>query len=81
MNQLKESAGQTTECTNAEQRMLRELEIVQRYMQRITFRVEDNSFGNDAFHAQASILARGIIKFMDNFTTAVRNLHDRCEQA
>jgi len=81
LNQLKESAAQTTECTNAEQRMLRELEIVQRYMQRITFRVEDNSFGNDAFHAQASILARGIIKFMDNFTTAVRSLHDRCEQA
>lgn len=81
LNRLKESAAETTACTNAEQRMLRDLESVQRYMQRITYRVKDDRLGNDAFYAQASLLAQGIIKLMDSFTIVVRNLYDRCEQA
>ncbi len=81
LNRLKESIAQTTECTNAELKLLRDLETVQRYMQRITYRVKDNSQANDAFHAQASLLAQGIIKLLNSFTSAVRNLYDRCEQA
>jgi hypothetical protein len=81
LNRLKEPAAQTTECTQAELKMLRDLELIQRYMHQITYRVRDNSLGNDAFHAQASLLAQGIIKFMDNFIIAIRKLYDRCEQA
>jgi hypothetical protein len=81
MNQLKESAAKTTQCSKAEQKMLRDLELVQRYMQQITFKAGDHSLGNNDFHAQAGLLAWGIIKFLDNFTTAVRGLYDRCEQA
>ena len=61
--------------------MLRDLELVQRYMQQITFKAGGHSHGNNDFHAQAGLLALGIIKFLDNFTTAVRGLYDRCEQA
>ena len=81
LNRLKESIAQTAVCTTEELKLLRDLESVQRYMQRITYRVKDNSQGNDAFHAQASLLTQGIIKVLNSFTRAVRKLYDRCEQA
>jgi hypothetical protein len=81
LNQLKKSSSRTTECTNTEQRMLKDLESVQRYMQKITYRVRDDSIGNDTFQVQASLLVQGIIDIMDNFMIAVGDLYDRCEQA
>jgi len=81
LNQLREPAEKTTQCSKAEQKMLKDLELVQRYMQQITYRAGEHSLGNNDFHAQAGLLALGIIKFLDNFTTAVRGLYDRCEQA
>lgn len=73
---LKESSAQTTECTTAEQRMLKVLEAVQRHMQKITFMARDDKLGNDVFKAHAGILAREIIKTMNDFNLAVRSLYD-----
>jgi hypothetical protein len=81
LNQLKKSSSRTTECSIAEQSMLRNLESVQRYMQKITCGARDAGLGTDTFQAQASLLVQGIIDIMDNFTIAVRELYDQCEQA
>lgn len=80
LRRLKESAAETTECTKEEQGMLRALELVQSYMQRITYTLKDGRLGTDAFHAQATLLTQGILDGMDNFSSAVREFHDRCEQ-
>ncbi|MCD4723057.1 MAG: chromosome partitioning protein ParB [Desulfobacula sp.] len=81
LNQLKKISGRTTECTNAEQKMLRDLESVQRYMQKITYSARNDRLGSDIFQVQASLLVQGVIDIMDNFIIAVRDLYDRCEQA
>lgn len=82
LNQLKKSSSTgTTECTNTEKKMLRDLESVQQCMQKITCRARDDSLGNASFNVQASLLVQGIIDIMDNFIIAVRDLYDRCEQA
>ena len=81
LNQLKKLSTRTTECTNTEQKMLRDLESVQQYMQKITCRARDDSLGNATFNVQASLLVQGIIDIMDNFIITVRDLYDRCEQA
>lgn len=81
LKRLKESASETTECTTAEQKMLRDLELVLAYMQRITYRVKDDRLGNDAFHAQATLLIEGILNLVGSFSKAVREFHDKCEQA
>ena len=81
LKRLKESAAEATECTKAEQSMLRELELMQSYMQRIIYRVKNDKPGTDAFHAQANLLTKGIISFMDNFSKSIRAFHERCEQA
>ena len=81
LEQLKKSSTRTTQCSNTEQRMLRNLESAQRYMQKITYSARDDSLGNNTFQVQASLLLKGIIDIMDNFTIAVRDLYDRCKQA
>ena len=81
LKRLKESAAKTTACTKAEQIMLRELESVQNYMQRLTYRVRDNRLGTDAFHAQATLLTRGILKGIGSFSKALRTFYERCKQA
>ncbi len=81
LKQLKESAAKASQCSKTEQKMLRDLELVQRYIQQITYSAGEHSLGNNDFHAQAGLLALGIINLLDNFTTAVRGLYDRCEQA
>jgi len=81
LKQLKESAAETTECTKAEQSMLRDFELVLSYMQRITYRVRDDRLGTDAFHAQAALLTRGILKVIGSFSRSMRAFHERCEQA
>lgn len=80
LSRLKESASRTTECTTAEQSMLRDLEAVQRYMQKITCRIKGDKLDNDAFRAQAGLLVQDIIKFMDNFNLSMEALNDRCKQ-
>ena len=77
LNQLKKPSTQTTECTTTEQKMLRDLESVQQYMQKITCRAND-SLGSATFNVQASLLVQGIIDIMDNFIITVRDLYDRC---
>ena len=81
LSRLKESASRTTECTAAEQRMLRDLEALQRYMQKITYRSKHDRLSNDAFYAQAGLLVQEIIKFMDSFSLTMETLYDRCKQA
>lgn len=81
LSKLKESAAQTPDCTGAEQKMLKDLEILQRYMQKITYRIKDDKLDNDAFHAQAGLLVQEIIKFTEHFSRAMEVLYDRCKQA
>lgn len=80
LSKLKESASQTSDCTTAEQKMLKDLEMVQRYMHKITLRIKDDDLNNDAFQAQAGLLVQGIIKLMDRFSLAMETLYDKCKQ-
>ena len=81
LSRLKESSIKTTECTKAEQSMLKILESVQSYMQRIMYRDKNDSLDTAAFRVQASLLTKGILEQMDNFSKEVREIYDRCEQA
>jgi hypothetical protein len=81
LSKLKESASRTSECTPAEQKMLKDLETVQRYMQKITYRINGDKLNNEAFHAQAGLLVQEIINMMDMFRLAMERLYDRCKQA
>ncbi|KKL16429.1 hypothetical protein LCGC14_2495690, partial [marine sediment metagenome] len=44
-------------CTEFERQMLNELEITQKYMQRVTCKIKDSRFKTDSFYCQANLLA------------------------
>lgn len=67
-------------CTQKENQMLRELEIVQKYMRRVIWKSRDDRYKTDAFLAQANLLTGGVLKLLTTFGQAMRDFHDRTRQ-
>lgn len=77
LEQLKTSAAGAGECTQTEQKMLKDLSNVQKYMQRVAYKSSDGRLKTPSFRAQANLLAGGILRQIHMFEKAVRGLHDR----
>ena len=81
LEQLKRSCQAADGCTAFEQAMLKDLEIVQKYLQRVSAKSHDPRLSTPAFQAQAHLLLGGLLSRSPAFFQSVRQLHDRCGQA
>ena len=81
LEQLKRSCRAADGCTAFEQAMLKDLEIVQKYQQRVSGKSPDPRLSTPAFRAQAQLLLAGLLSRSPAFFESVRQLHDRCGQA
>ena len=81
LSSLRNTARQSSDCTAAEQSMLRDLERTQGFMRRVTVRCKETAFKTGAFFAQANLLTGGILRQLDLFTRAVKDFHDRSGKA
>ena len=81
LEQIKRSAQAADGCTPFEQGMLKDIDIVQKYMQRVAGKSNDERLSTPAFKAQASLLLDGLLSRSEGFFQSVRTLHDRCGQA
>jgi predicted transcriptional regulator len=61
--------------------LLKDLEIAQKYMQRVMGKSQDRRLQTSAFFAQAHLLTAGILSQARAFYEVMRKLHDRCGQA
>jgi len=61
--------------------LLKDLEITQKYMQRVMGKSQDRRLQTPAFFAQAHLLTAGILSQAPAFYQVMRKLHDRCGQA
>jgi hypothetical protein len=68
-------------CNDFEAVLLKDLEIVQKYMRRAMGKSEDRRLKTRAFHAQANLLTAGIVSKAPAFFETMRKLHDRSGQA
>jgi hypothetical protein len=68
-------------CNEFERVLLKDLEIVAKYMQRVTAKSQDKRLKTRSFCAQANLLAAGILSRTPAFTKALRHLHDRTGHA
>jgi hypothetical protein len=78
---LKETSQKAGECTPAEQALIKDLEITQKYMQRVTCKCKDDKYKTAAFFVQANLLAGGILRQISIFNETVRDFHDRSGKA
>ena len=81
LGHLKESETAPSGCSQMESAMIRDLEIVSKYMQRVMMKTKHPKYKTKAFFAQANLLTGGIISQLDSFSTALRAFHDRTGQA
>jgi hypothetical protein len=81
LSSLRNTARKSSDCTATEETMLRDLERTQGYMRRVTARCKETAFKTGAFFAQANLLTGGILRQLDQFAHAVRQLHDRSGKA
>lgn len=68
-------------CNDFERALLRDLEITQKYMQRVMGKAPDGRLTTRVFHAQANLLTAGILSRAQAFFQVLRELHDRSGQA
>ena len=68
-------------CNEFERILIKDLEITQKYMQRIMGKGHDSRLRTRTFYAQANLLTAGILSRTRAFTQSMRELHDRSGQA
>lgn len=78
---IKQTPEDPEGCNEFEAALLRDLEIVQKYMQRVMGKNDDPRLKTRSFHAQANLLTAGILSKARVFFEVLRKLHDRTGQA
>jgi predicted transcriptional regulator len=78
---LKQVPDDPEGCNEFERVLLKDLEIVQKYMQRVMGKSTDRRLKSRAFHAQTNLLTAGILGRSRAFFETLRELHDRCGRA
>ena len=68
-------------CSEFERVFLHDLEIAQKYMQRVMGKSLDRRLRTRVFHAQANLLTAGLLSRLGAFSEVLRQLHDRSGQA
>jgi hypothetical protein len=68
-------------CSEFERVLLGDLELTQKYMQRVMGKSEDPQLKSRAFQAQANLLAAGILSRLPAFNQSIKRFHDRTGQA
>jgi hypothetical protein len=77
LRRLKQSAVEAHNCSQLEQTMLRDLDMAHKYIQRLIYRADQNGFKNNAFFAQANLLAGGLLRQIKPFQAVIQKLYDR----
>lgn len=68
-------------CNELERVLLRDLELLGKYMQRVMTKSQDPRIETRAFCAQANLLLGGMLSRVAAFTQTLRSLHDRTAKA
>lgn len=81
LERMKQASRDLKACSELERGMLRDLEILQKYMQRVTHKSGDSRYKSRAFFAQANLLCGGILGKLGIFSRMLRRFYDRSGNA
>ncbi len=81
LERIRQAAQSPDGCSEFERVLLKDLELTQKYMQRVMGKSQDQRLSSRAFHAQCHLLSGGILSRARAFFHTLRGLHDRCGQA
>ena len=81
LTQMKNVPEDPEGCNDFERAVLKDLESVQRYLQRLMVNCHDKRLQSRAFHAQANLLTASLLSKLPPFLKTMRQFHDRSGQA
>jgi len=81
LEQMKDIVQDINDCNESERSMLKNLEIIHKYMRRVIYKNQDTRFKHHSFYAQANLLAGGILSKINIFRRALEEFYDRSGQA
>lgn len=81
LERMKQVPADPQGCTEFERVLLNDLEILQKYLQRVMGKSHDPRLHSRAFHAQSHLLTGGILSRGSAFLQTLKQLHDRNGQA
>lgn len=81
LQQIQEMPTDPELCSEFERIMLKDLEIIQKYLQRVAGKSLDPRLKSRSFHAQSHLLCGGILSRHKAFIQSIQKLHDRNRQA
>ena len=81
LTQMKNVPEDPEGCNDFERALLKDLESVQKYMQRLIVNCHDERLQSRAFHAQANLLTASLLSKFPPFLKTMREFHDRSGQA
>jgi len=81
LDEIGQIPGDSEGCSEFERVLLKDLEILCKYMQRVMGKSLDERLSSRVFHAQANLLTAGILSRENAFFHTLRQLYDRSGQA
>jgi hypothetical protein len=81
LERMKEAPAAPEGTNEFERVLLRDLEILGKYMRRVVVKSQDPRIETRVFAAEANLLVGGILSRLGAFQQAMRSLHDRTGQA
>lgn len=81
LEQMKNVPDDVEGCNEFERLLLKDLEIVGKYLRRVVTKCQDPRLASRAFHAQAHLLSGGLLSSFDSFRERMKEFHDRCGRA
>ncbi len=81
LQQMRQVPQSPDGCNEFERVLLGDLELTQKYMQRVMGKSQDRRLESRAFHAQSHLLTAGILSRSTAFFHTLKQLHDRNGQA
>lgn len=81
LDRLKETVSKTSDCSQFEQSMLKDLEIIQKYMKRTICKSLDKRLQSASFCAMANLLSESILENSGRFHARIKDLYDKTRQA
>lgn len=81
LKRLKEGSKPTAGCSKREQAILKALEIVSRYMHKLSIQLNDTSPMSNGFAAQANLSSGAVLRQTETFFKVLRQFYDRTGKA
>lgn len=81
LDQMKSVPQDREGCNEFERVLLKDIQIVHKYMRRLMAKCHDPRLASRAFHAQANLLTAGLLSNLEPFRERIKEFHDRSGHA